>query len=83
MSVGSNTKIFQFIKNGGVLDNKDWLRYKTHIQTFKLKERGTNNQEFYKQFIKLFKQEVDAQDLGPKVLPRRFDLQVEYPKVEQ
>ena len=75
MSVGSNTKIFQFIKNGGVMDNKDWLRYKTHIQTFKLKERGTNNQEFYKQFIKLFKQEVDAQDLGPKVLPRRFDLQ--------
>ena len=74
MSVGSNSKIFQFIKNGGVLENKDWIRYKTHIQTFKLKERGINNQEFFKQFIKLFKQEVEDAGLGAMTLPRRFDL---------
>jgi len=74
MSVGNNTKLFQFIKNGGVIENKDWLRYKTHIQTFKLKERGINNQEFFKQFIKLFKQEVEDAGLGANTLPRRFDL---------
>ena len=74
MTVGQNSKIFQFIKNGGILENRDWIRYKTHIQTMKLKEAGTNNQQFFKQLIKLFKQEVEDAGLGAMQLPRRFDL---------
>lgn len=75
LSVGSNTKLFQFIKNGGVIDGKDWARYKQHINTMKFKERGQGNQKFYKEFIKVFKDEVDAADLGPNQIPRKFDLQ--------
>ena len=74
MSVGTNTKLFQFIKNGGVMEGKDWIRYNSHIQGFKLKETGKNNQQFYKEFIKLFKQEVEVAGLGPMRIPRKFDL---------
>jgi len=75
MTVGANTNIMQFIKTGGVLDNRDWVRYSDHIQTFKLKERGKNNEVFYRELQKKFENEVVNQDLGAKALYRQFDFE--------
>ena len=75
LSRTENTKLYQFIKNGGFLEGKDWVRYKEHINTMpNFKKRGTANQKFYEEFIDLFKEEVDLGNIGPKTVARRFDL---------
>jgi len=75
MNVRTDTKTFQFIKNGGVVEGRDWVRYQGHIQTVKsFKDKGTANENFFKQFIKVFRKEIDEQNVGPMRLPRRFDL---------
>ena len=74
LSVTANTKLFQFIKSGGFLEGKDWVRWKSHINTLSRKKRGKANQDFYEEFIKVFTKEVDGADLGPQTIPRRFDL---------
>jgi len=74
MTVGTNTKIYKFIKQGGVIGSRDWIRYNQHIQTFAGQLRGKGNEKFYKEFIELFKDEFDVADLGPQRLPRQFDL---------
>jgi len=71
----SNTKLFQFIKNGGFLEGKDWVRYKEHINTLpNLRQKGAANQKFFEEFIALFDDQVNGADLGPKTVARRFDL---------
>ena len=74
LSVTENTKLYQFIKNGGFMDGKDWVRYKEHINTFNIKSRGQANQKFYEEFIAMFNKEVNIADLGPSTIPARFDL---------
>ena len=74
LSTTENTKLYQFIKNGGFLEGKDWVRYKEHINTMNLKQRGQANAKFYEEFIELFNDEVNLADLGPKTVARRFNL---------
>ena len=74
MSVGAETKLFKIIKQGGTIGSRDWIRYHTHIQTLGGQLRGQGNQKFFKEFIELFKDEVDLADLGPNKIPRKFDL---------
>jgi len=74
MNVGTNTKLFQFIKGGGVLRGRDWIRYNEHIYTFGMKERGKVGEKFFKEFIEMMEDEIVEAGLGPMRIPRKFDL---------
>ena len=81
LSWGNQTKMYQFIKNGGVLDGKDWIRYNTHIQSLKLggkSGRGAANEKFYKEWINLFgpkgKNEYADLGFGQNRIAAQFDL---------
>ena len=75
MNIGKDTKVFQFIKSGGVIEGRDWVRYQGHIHAIKsLKDKGIANEVFFKEFIKVFSKEIGEQGIGAMRLPRRFDL---------
>lgn len=76
-----SSQILEMIKTGGVLNRKDWVKWKQHNQLLKGSSartggksiKGQANQAFYKELIEVLTPEVDKAGLGPMSLPAKFD----------
>ena len=81
LSSVNNSKILEMIRNGGVYQRKDWVRWKQHNQNLKGNSarlggqsiKGKANEAFYKELIDLLRPEVEGAGLGPTSLPAKFD----------
>ena len=75
-----SSQILEMIKTGGVLNRKDWVKWKQHNQLLKGSSartggksiKGQANQAFYKELIEVLTPEVDKAGLGPMSLPAKF-----------
>src|SRR5210317_252574 len=76
-----SSQILEMIKTGGVLNRKDWVKWKQHNQLLKGNSsrtggksiKGQANQAFYKELIEVLTPEVDKAGMGPTSLPAKFD----------